>query len=101
MEKPVWLDESAQAWLLRIRLQPAARRSGVAGEHGDRLKIAVRAPAVEGKANEALLRWLSEQLGVPRTTVTLVSGQTSRDKRIAVQKADTLTLDAVRTALTP
>ncbi|AWB35502.1 DUF167 domain-containing protein [Orrella marina] len=99
MEKPVWLDESAQAWLLRIRLQPGARRSGVVGEHGDRLKIAVRAPAVDGKANEALLHWLGEQLDVPRTTVTLVSGQTSRDKRVAVQKIDGLTQTTVCTAL--
>ena len=53
---------------------------------GDQLKVAVQAPPVDGKANEALLKWLADTLGLKRNQVSLVSGQTSRDKRVSVEK---------------
>jgi uncharacterized protein len=65
---------------LRVRVSPGAKRAGVVGPHGEGWKIRVAAPAEGGRANEAVLRLLSETLSVPRDAVTLVSGYGARDK---------------------
>ncbi len=57
--------------LMRVHVVPNAKIDGVAGEHGGAIKIKLRAPAVEGKANAALLRFLAEQLKLPRHAVML------------------------------
>lgn len=58
---------------------------GLHGEDGDQaLKVRLHAPPVDGKANEALLRWLADELGVPRKSVELLRGKTSRRKQVAV-----------------
>lgn len=75
-----------------IHCQPGAKVTRVMGEHGGRLKMALNAPAVDNKANEALVAWLSERLSVPRRQVEIVSGQTSRQKRVVVQGLDVQTL---------
>jgi uncharacterized protein (TIGR00251 family) len=56
----------------------------VAGLHGERLKVRIAAPAVDGRANDALERHLAEALGVPRSAVRVVKGARSRDKSVAV-----------------
>jgi uncharacterized protein (TIGR00251 family) len=56
----------------------------VAGLHGERLKVRIAAPAVDGRANDALERYLAAALGVPRSAVRVVKGARSRDKGIAV-----------------
>ena len=63
-----------------LRIVPNARRNQVAGEHGGAIKLKVAAPAVEGKANAALVEFLAEKLGVHTRAVSLVSGEKSRDK---------------------
>jgi len=73
------------ALVLDLHIQPGARRTEVAGMHGGRLKIRLAAPPVEGKANEALIAFLSEQLHVPRRNVTIASGAGSRQKRVVVE----------------
>lgn len=65
---------------LRVRVSPGAKRPGVIGPHGDGWKVRVAAPADGGRANEAVLRLLSETLALPREAVTLVSGSGGRDK---------------------
>lgn len=70
--------------MLAVHAQPGARRAAVVGEHGGRLKIALTAPPLEGRANAALIKFLAERLGVPRATIELVAGETSREKRFAV-----------------
>jgi hypothetical protein len=62
-----------------------ARRTEVAGLHGEALKVRLAAPATEGRANEALVAFLARRFGVPRRDVTLVSGEKSRDKRVEVR----------------
>lgn len=57
----------------------------MAGLHGERLKVRIAAPAVDGRANDALERYLAEALGVPRRAVRVVKGERSRDKVIAVE----------------
>jgi hypothetical protein len=65
-------------------VQPGAKRTAVAGMHGERLKIRISAPPVEGRANAAVVAFIAEQLGVPRAQVSVARGERSRDKLIAV-----------------
>ena len=81
---PRWFRREPQRLVLSIYVQPGARASEVAGIHGDSLKIRIRAPAVEDRANEALVEFVAKQLGVHARDVTLVSGARSREKRLAV-----------------
>ncbi len=67
-----------------MRVQPRASRTEVVGQHGDAVKIRLRAPPVDGAANEELVRFLAERLGVARGAVTIVGGQTSRIKRVRI-----------------
>ena len=66
-------------------MQPGARRTEVQGIADGRLKLRLAAPPVDGKANEALQRWLAERLGLRLREVELVSGQTGRRKRVRVE----------------
>lgn len=77
-------EGAAHALVLTLHVQPGARRTEVAGVHGDALKIRLAAPPVEGKANAALLRYLAEAFGVPQRAVTLVRGETSRQKTVRI-----------------
>ena len=74
--------------MLALHVQPGAKRTEVAGVHGDgtqaRLKIRLAAPPVDGKANAELVRFLAEAFGVPRSRVTLVRGATSRQKTVRI-----------------
>ena len=83
-ESPSWLRQDGDAVLLTLHIQPGAKRTETAGTHGDALKIRLNAPPVDGKANEALIAFLAKLLGVPKSAVELVSGQTSRAKRVRV-----------------
>lgn len=80
----IWLRESGDGVVLSLHIQPGAKKSEISGIHGDALKIRLAAPPVDGRANEALLAFLADMLGVPKSRVQLVSGQTSRSKRVAV-----------------
>ena len=83
-----WLRVAADGRLtLTLHIQPGAKKTEVAGEHGDALKIRLAAPPVDGKANAALLAFIAERLGVPKSAVTLKSGQTSRRKVVEVAGA--------------
>jgi uncharacterized protein (TIGR00251 family) len=69
---------------LAVRAQPGAKRTSVSGVYGDgataQLKIAVQAPPIEGRANLALINFLADMFGVPKSYVELVSGELSRSK---------------------
>lgn len=79
--------------LIRLHIQPRASRTEVAGLHGDALKLRIAAPPVDGEANDAVIRFLAEKLGVPRSAVTLERGASSRAKtvRVAGVAADVVT----------
>ena len=83
-----WLREDGDGVVLTLHIQPGAKRTEVAGTHGEALKIRLAAPPVDGKANEALIAFIAKTLGVPKSTVALVSGQTSRAKRVQVAGID-------------
>jgi uncharacterized protein (TIGR00251 family) len=83
-----WLRVAVDGRLtLTLHIQPGAKKTEVAGEHGDALKIRLAAPPVDGKANAALLSFIAERLGVAKSAVTLKSGQTSRRKVVEVEGA--------------
>ena len=67
-----------------IKLQPRARKNAITGEVGNALKIALTAPPIEGRANDACIEFFANLLKVPRSSVTIASGQTSRNKVIRV-----------------
>ena len=69
---------------LKLRVSPGARRPGLVGRHGDAWKVRVAEPPEDGRANEAVLRLLAEMLDVPRGSVALVSGHSSRDKIVVL-----------------
>ena len=74
----------ADGCTLSVRLHPGARKNSVTGIHADALKIALTAPPVDGKANEALIAFLAEALHLPRARVALVAGATSRAKVVRI-----------------
>ena len=73
---------------LNVRAQPGAKRTEAAGAHGEAFKIRVHARAIEGAANEALLDFLADALQVPRKRCVLISGHTSRQKRVLIEAPD-------------
>ena len=83
----LWLRQGDRQTTLTLHIQPGAKKTEVAGEHGDALKIRLAAPPVDGKANAALIAFVADRLGVAKSTVTLKSGQTSRRKVLEVAGA--------------
>jgi uncharacterized protein (TIGR00251 family) len=65
---------------IRLRVSPGARKTGIVGRHGESWKVRVTAPAEGGRANQAVVGLLAETLGVPRSSVHVVSGHGARDK---------------------
>lgn len=80
-----WIEQKNGNTLLTIRVVPRASKDEVSGVLGDALKIRLCAPPVEGKANEALVRFLAKTLNVPPRGVEILHGETGRTKRILVQ----------------
>jgi len=83
-QAPVWARRDGAGWLLDLHVQPGAKLTAAVGEHGGRLKLKIAAPPVDNKANAHLLAWLAAQLGVPKSAVRLVRGESSRQKTVAV-----------------
>src|SRR6267143_1915477 len=73
------------AVVFHVRVQPRASKDEVAGEMGGALKVRLRAPAMEDRANEALVEFLAELLKTPRSAVSILSGERSRVKRIEIR----------------
>lgn len=84
---PVWLRRHGTALSLTLHIQPGARRTEIAGEHGDALKIRLAAPPVDGKANAALIEFLACRLNLPKSSLRLASGHSSRRKVVAIDPA--------------
>jgi len=76
--------ESSEGITFVVRVHPRAKKNAITGEVGDALKVSLTAPPVEGKANEACIDFFAKLLKVPRSSVTIASGQTRRSKVIRV-----------------
>ena len=86
------IRDTPQGATFAIRVHPRARKNAIVGELGDALKLALTAPPVEGRANQACIEFLAEFLKVPRSSITIAAGEASRNKviRVAGISADEL-----------
>lgn len=82
---PEWYRRTGENITLTLHVQPGAKQTTVAGLHGDALKIRLAAPPIEGRANEALLRFIADFFKVPLRDVELKQGGQSRHKRVEVR----------------
>jgi uncharacterized protein (TIGR00251 family) len=80
---------AASSTRLRLRVSPGARSNAIVGRHGEGWKVRVTAAPEDGKANDAVLRLLADRLDLPGTSLTLVSGPSSRDKIVELSGIDT------------
>ena len=96
---PIWLKQTPNGITLNLHCQPGAKITKVVGLHDGCLKISLQAPALENKANELLLAWLSKQLKIPQKQIQFISGQNSRIKRLEVWGA--INVEQIVQALTP
>lgn len=79
-----WYRQQGEVITLTLHVQPGAKHSNIAGLHGDALKIRLAAPPIEGRANEALLKYLAELFAVPLRQLELKQGAQSRHKVVAI-----------------
>lgn len=88
MSLPVWIETDAHdlgTFILMIYCQPGAKNTEVQGLHDGRIKIRLAAPPVDGKANSALIAWLSKRIRLPQHSIELVGGELNRHKRIRLR----------------
>jgi uncharacterized protein (TIGR00251 family) len=78
------IHETVSGVTFAVKLHPRARKSAITGEIGDALKLSLTTPPIEGRANQACIEFFAKLLKVPRSSVTIASGQTSRNKVIHV-----------------
>jgi len=74
---------------LLVHVVPRASRTEIVGKHGDAVRIRVAAPPADGAANEELVRFLAERLGVRRSAISIAAGDTSRRKRVIIEGVET------------
>lgn len=79
-----WYHWDGDTLILDLHIQPRAAKNEIVGPHGDRLKIRLTSPPVDGKANAALIAFLAAECQVPRAAVQLVKGETGRQKRVRI-----------------
>lgn len=91
-EPTEWYRWDGADLLVRLRVQARAGRTAFAEPFGDALKVKLKAPPVEGRANAELLRFIAESFGVSRAQVELITGQQSRSKLLRIKRPSRLTL---------
>ncbi|MBV8053275.1 MAG: YggU family protein [Acidobacteriaceae bacterium] len=90
------LHETPAGVTIAVKIQPRAKKNALIGVVGDALKLALTAPPVDGRANQACVEFFSDLLHLPRSSITIVSGQTSRRKVIRVAE---VSMELVKTTL--
>lgn len=78
------LQQSGDAVTFAVRVHPRAKKDAITGEIGDALKVALSAPPVDGRGNEACIEFFAKLLKLPRSSITIASGASSRNKVIRV-----------------
>jgi hypothetical protein len=91
------IHETPDGASFAVRVHPRAKKNSITGEIGDALKVALQAPPIDGRANQACIEFFAKLLRVPRSSVTIASGEATRGKVIRVTG---LSADEVRTRLT-
>ena len=87
------VQESAKGIVFAVKVQPRARRNAITGVVGDMLKLALTAPPVDGRANQAVIEFLAELFEIPRASVTIASGETSRNKVVRISGVSRLIVE--------
>lgn len=82
------LKQTTKGITFSIKVQPRARKNAITGRVGDALKLSLTAPPVEGKANQAVIDFLAEFFDIPRSSITIANGATSRLKLIRIATAN-------------
>jgi uncharacterized protein (TIGR00251 family) len=82
--RPPCLHPTPDGCTLAVRVHPGARRNAVTGLHADALKIALTTPPVDGRANDALIAFLADALHLPKSSIALITGATSRSKLLRI-----------------
>ncbi|NCD24326.1 MAG: DUF167 domain-containing protein [Deltaproteobacteria bacterium] len=95
--RPVYATRSRQGWRLSVWVQPGAKKTELAGMHGDFLKIRLQAPAVDNKANAALTAFVAKALGLRPGQVSLDQGLTSRQKSLLLHTEEEPEWDLILT----
>jgi len=85
MNPDAWATEKAGGVELKFLLQPRAVQSQIMGIHGGEIKVRIQAPPIDGRANQELCRFLSKSLRIPQRAVQIVSGASSRHKRVFIK----------------
>jgi uncharacterized protein len=78
------LHETAKGISFSVKVHPRARKNAITGTVGDAFKLALTAPPVEGKANQAVIEFFADLFAIPRSSVTIASGETSRNKTVRI-----------------
>ena len=92
------LSDTPDGCTLQLRVHPGAKRNAITGIHDGALKVSLTTPPTDGRANEALIAFLAEQLHLPKARVSLVQGLTSRSKTVRITG---LNAEEVRALLAP
>jgi uncharacterized protein (TIGR00251 family) len=90
-----WIRNDKNGCVIELHIQPQARKNEIVGLHGDRLKIKIKSPPVDGKANECLVEFLAELLDVNQSAVELLRGETSRQKQVLLHGLSIDTVEAL------
>lgn len=80
-----WLTTTADGMTISLRIVPRASKNEISGVIDDTLKIRLQAPPVESKANKALIKFLAKKLDTPKRNITILSGNTSRNKCVLIK----------------
>jgi uncharacterized protein (TIGR00251 family) len=78
------IQESAKGMTFAVKVHPRARKNAITGVVGDALKLSLTAPPVEGKANQSVIEFFADLFAIPRSSVTIASGETSRSKVVRI-----------------
>lgn len=81
-----WLHWDREVLTLNLHVQPKASKDEWSGLHGNRLKLRIKAPPIDGRANRYLLRFLAKEFGVSSADCKLISGECGREKRISITR---------------
>ena len=80
-----FIEETNNGIILKVFIQPRSSKNMIAGQHGDTLKIKLTAPPVDGAANKMCIQYLAKWLNVPKSSIEILSGHSSRTKRLLLR----------------
>lgn len=78
--------------IIRVHIQPGAKQNEIVGRYGDAVKIRLQAPPIEGRANKALIEFLAKKIGIPKSSIKITHGQSSRNKTLSLDCSSDLIL---------